>query len=170
MKIQIHEYQDSDYAACRSLWSEMAQHHADIYGDPLIASGDPGRVFDEYLGRVDRIGTWVAEVEGQVIGAAGLLRSREMLEGEIEPVIVTSTLRSNGIGSELVRYVVTEAKKRKMRFLRIRPVARNVRAIALYVRLGFDLLGYVELFQDLSPESGREWKPGINIHGCDLKY
>ena len=170
MEIIVREYQKSDYDACRSLWGEMAQHHAEIYKDPSITGDDPSRGFDEYLGRVDRIATWVAEVEGQVTGVVGLLRSREMLEGEIEPVIVTSALRNNSIGSTLIRYIVAEAKKRKIRFLRIRPVARNVKAISLYVRLGFDLLGYVDLFQDLSPELGREWKQGINIHGCELKY
>jgi ribosomal protein S18 acetylase RimI-like enzyme len=170
MKIRIREYQDSDYSACSALWGEMAQHHADIYEDPSIAAGAPGRGLDDYLGRIDRIGTWVAEVKGQVTGMVGLLRSREMLEGEIEPAIVTSTLRSQGIGSELVRYAVVEAKKRKIRFLRIRPVARNVRAISLYTRLGFNLLGYVDLFQDLEPERGRTWKSGVEIMGQQLKY
>jgi ribosomal protein S18 acetylase RimI-like enzyme len=170
MKVQIREYIDSDYTACRSLWGEMSQHHADIYGDPSIAAGAPGRGFEDYLGRVERLGTWVAEVEGQVVGVAGLLRSKEMLEGEIEPVIVTSASRNHGIGSELVRHIIVEAKKRKMRFLRVRPVARNVRAISLYTRLGFDLLGYVDLFQDLSPERGRKWQSGIEIFGHKLRY
>jgi GNAT superfamily N-acetyltransferase len=170
VKIKIREYQDADYAACRALWVEMAEYHADIYEDTSIARDRTGSVFEEYLHRADRIGTWVAEVEGQVAGVAGLLRSREMLEGEIEPVIVTSTLRNNGIGTELVRYIVVQAKNKKMRFLRIRPVARNIRAISLYVRLGFDLLGYVDLFQDFSPELGRKWKSGIEIHGNKLRY
>jgi ribosomal protein S18 acetylase RimI-like enzyme len=168
--ILIREYRDSDYAACRALWVEMAEYHADIYEDTSIARDRTGSGFDEYMGRVERCGTWVAEVDGQVAGVAGLLWSREMLEGEIEPVIVTSYLRNNGIGSKLLRYVVAEAKKRKMHFLRIRPVARNARAISLYVRLGFELLGYVDLFQNLMPERGRKWKSGIEVLGHKLKY
>lgn len=170
MKIIIREYNDSDYDACRSLWEEMAEYHADLYEDTSIMRDDTGSGFDEYLDRADRIGTWIAKAEGHVAGVAGLLRSREMLEGEIEPVIVTMALRGNGIGSKLVHHVVAEAKNRKLRFLRIRPVARNVRAISLYVRLGFDLLGYVDLFQELASTSNRKWKSGIEILGQKLRY
>jgi len=56
------------------------------------------------------------------------------------------------------------------RFLRVRPVARNIRAFALYVRLGFNHVGSIELFQELSPTSDRKWKPGIVIHGRELSY
>jgi GNAT superfamily N-acetyltransferase len=171
MNIVIREYKDTDYDACRALWGELSQHHADIYEDPSIAGNDPGMGFDEYMGRVDRCFTCVAEREIKVVGLAGLLTTHEMSEGgEIEPVIVTASLRNNGIGTKLVEHVVNEAKKRGVRFLRIRPVARNIRAISLYVRLGFDLLGHVDLFQDLNSTSDRNWKPGIIIHGQELKY
>ena len=66
--------------------------------------------------------------------------------------------------------MVEEARKRGVRFLSIRPAARNERVVSLYVRLGFNLLGYVDLLQDLSPSSERKWKPGIRIHGRDLRY
>jgi GNAT superfamily N-acetyltransferase len=171
MKIQIREYRDSDYAVCRSLWGEMAQHHADIYQAPSIAGNDPGRGFDEYMGRVDRCCTYVAERGVKVVGLAGLLTTHEMSEGgEIEPVVVTAALRSRGIGTKLVEHVVDEARKRGVRFLRVRPVARNIRAISLYVRLGFDIIGHIDLFQDLLPESDRKWKSGLVIHGEKLKY
>jgi GNAT superfamily N-acetyltransferase len=171
MKIQIREYRNSDYDVCRSLWGEMAQHHADIYQDPSIAGNDPGKGFDEYMGRVDRCCTYVAERGVKVVGLAGLLTTHEMSEGgEIEPVVVTAALRSRGIGTKLVEHVVDEARKRGVRFLRIRPVARNIRAISLYVRLGFDIIGHIDLFQDLSETSTRKWKPGILIHGKELKY
>jgi GNAT superfamily N-acetyltransferase len=171
MNISIREYEDSDYAACRSLWGELAQHHAEIYEGPSIPGDDPGRGFDDYLGRVDRCFTCVSEVGDKVVGLAGLLSAHEMSDGgEIEPVVVTNSLRSKGIGTKLVERVVKEAKKRGVRFLRIRPVARNERAISLYVRLGFDLMGHVDLFQDLSKSTDRTWKTGITIHGNMLKY
>ena len=171
MQIKIREYRDSDYDVCRSLYGELAQYHSDIYKDPSIAGDDPGRGFDEYLGRVDRCGTWVAERGVQVVGLAGLLTTHEMSEGgEIEPVIVTAALRSKGIGTILTEHVVNEARKRGVRFLRIRPVARNIRAISLYVRLGFNITGHIDLFQDLDSTSGRKWKSGLVIHGHELKY
>ena len=169
--IKVRDYTDADYGTCRSLWGEMALHHADIYEDPSIAGDDPGRGFDEYMNRPDRCGTWVAEADGQVVGLAGLLDTMgEEGVGEIEPVVTASKLRSQGIGSKLIEHVVNEAKVRGFRFLTIRPALRNEKAFTLYVRLGFNHVGSVELFQDLKPEAERKWKPGIKIHGESLSY
>ena len=49
MDIIVRDYNASDYKSCRLLWGELAQHHADIYGDPAIAGNDPGRGFDIYM-------------------------------------------------------------------------------------------------------------------------
>lgn len=172
MNVILREYVDADFKACRSLWAELAQHHAEIYEDKTIAGDDPGRGMDDYLGRADRLATWVAESDGMVVGIAGLLSSKEMGEGggEIEPVIVTEKWRSKGIGTKLVIHVVTESRKRGIRFLRVRPVARNIRAFQLYSRLGFDIMGNIEIFQDLGSGSNRTWKTGIRIHNQVLRY
>ena len=171
MEITVRDYRTSDYEACRSLWGELTQHHADIYGDAAIAGDDPGRGFDEYLGRADRCGAWVAESEKKIVGFAGLLDivGQEGV-GEIEPVVITASSRGKGIGTKLVERVVSEAKKRKFRFLSIRPELRNEKAFDLYVRLGFNKIGAIELFQDLSPTSDRKWKSGIIIHNRELSY
>ena len=160
-----------DSEACRSLWVELTQHHADIYGDTAITGNDPGRGFDEYLGRDDRCGTWVAESEKKIVGFAGLLDlvGHEGV-GEIEPLVVTTSSRSKGIGTVLIERVINEAKARKFRFLSIRPELRNEKAFDLYVKLGFNKIGAVELFQDLSPTSDRKWKSGIVIHNRELSY
>jgi GNAT superfamily N-acetyltransferase len=171
MQIQIREYQNSDYDLSRALWGEMAQHHADIYEDPSIAGDDPGRGFDEYLSRIDRCGSWVAESDGQIVGLAGLIDTvGEEGVAEIEPVVVSVDSRRKGIGTQLVRRVRQEARNKGFRFLTVHPELRNERAFALYVRLCFNLVGHVELFQDLSPDSERTWKPGIEILGKKLKY
>ena len=171
MQIQIREYQNSDYDVCRALYGELAQHHAEIYEDPSIAGDDPGRGFDKYLVRGDRCGSWVAESNGRVVGFVGLIDTvGEEGVAEIEPLVVSADFRGERIGSRLIQYVVEEAKKKKFRFVTIHPELRNERAFALYVRLGFNLVGHVELFQDLSPDSERTWKPGIEILGKKLKY
>lgn len=171
MKITVRDYSTSDYGACRSLWGELAQHHADIYEDPTIAGDDPGRGFDEYLARADRCCTWIAESGGRILGFAGLLNTvGEEGAAEIEPVVISSTSRDAGIGTRLIQHAINEAKIKGFLFLTIRPVLRNEKAFALYVRLGFNHVGSVELFQELSPESHRSWKSGIIIHGKKLKY
>jgi GNAT superfamily N-acetyltransferase len=168
MNVVVRAYRPTDYEACRALWAELTQRHRDVYEDPTIGGDDPGRGFDQYLARPDLAGMWVAEVEGQVAGLAGLLGGGE--EAEVEPVVVAAPHRSQGIGRLLVERAVEEARVRGVRFLGVRPVARNVEAISFFVEQGFRLLGYVDLFQDLAPASAREWKDGITIHGHVLRY
>jgi len=168
MEVTIRDYETSDFKACRSLWGELTEHHANIYENPTIFGDDPGWGFDEYLSNPARRGAWVVELDGQVVGFTGLLISWG--EGEIEPVVVSAPYRKKGIGTMLIQHACQEAKKMGVRFLSIRPVARNEKALALFVRLGFNIVGHVDLFQDLSSSSDREWQPGITIHGHELRY
>jgi ribosomal protein S18 acetylase RimI-like enzyme len=170
-KIIVREYLESDLAACRQLWGELARHHAEIYDDPSIAGEDPGRGLDDYLERGERIGMWVAERGNRVVGFAGLLDTvGEESVAEIEPLVVESSYRSSGVGTSLVDEAAEEAKRRGFRFLVIRPELRNTEAFALYVRLGFDHVGAIELFKELDSHSDRQWKSGIRIHGQELMY
>ncbi len=169
--IVIRPYEDPDFAASRLLWGQLSGYHAEIHEDPSIAGEDPGRGFDEYLKRTDRIEMWVAERNNRIVGFVGLLDAvGEEGVAEIEPLIVESSARSAGIGTKLVDQITEEAKKEGFRFLVIRPELRNEEAFALYVRLGFDHVGSIELFKELDPRSARKWKPGIRIHGQELKY
>ena len=91
-------------------------------------------------------------------------------EADVEPVVVSSKYRNRGIGKALIDHVVREAKKYNVRFLSVKPVARNVEAISFFVDAGFHIIGHIDLFQDLSLNPKREWKTGITIHGNKLKY
>jgi len=168
MGVTIRDYQEADFEACRSLWAELTQHHADIYEDHTIAGDDPGWGFGAYINNPSRRGTWVAELDNQVVAFTGLIINWE--EGEIEPVVVSSPYRNKGIGTMLIRHVIQESKKMGIRFLSIQPVARNEKALSLFVRLGFNMLGHVDLFQDLSLSPDRKWKSGITIHDNELHY
>ena len=171
MEIAVRDYRDDDYKACRTLYGELSQHYAGIYEDPTIAGDDPGRGFDVYLSRTDRCGMWIAEADGQVIGFAGLLDTvGEEGMAEIEPAVVSVDFRGKRIGSMLIKRIREEAVKKGFRFLSIRPHLRNEKAFDLYVRLGFNKVGAIELFQDLSPASDRKWKAGIVIHRHKLDY
>jgi len=171
MNILVREYRDSDYGACRALYGEITKHHAEIYEDPSIAGDDPGRGFDVYMNRTDRCGLWVAEADGKVVGFAGLLDTvGEEGVAEIEPVVVSVGSRRKGIGSILIKHVREEAVNKGFRFLTIRPELRNEKAFDLFVRLGFNKVGAIELFQDLSPTSDRKWKSGVIIHNRELSY
>jgi len=167
----IREYQDSDYAACRSLYGELSRHYAEIYEDSTIAGDDPGRGFDKHLSLSNLRGIWVAEVNGKVVGFTGLLEYLNE-EGvvEIDPLVVSVVLRDKGIGSKLVEHAKQKASEKGYRFITIGTGLRNEEAFKLYVKLGFNIVGGVELFQDLSPELGRTWKTGVEILGHKLRY
>lgn len=168
MKVNIREYRDSDYDACRALWVELTQHHRDIYEDQSIGGDDPGAEFDSHLKDPKRAKTWVAERKDSVLGFCSLVV--EYGSGEIEPVVVTKNKRSKGIGRALLKTAITEAKSRGMRNLSIQPVARNVDAMRLYRRMGFRILGHIDMTLDLQEESDHEWKSGISIHGEDYLH
>ncbi len=167
MNVTIRAYQDSDLDSCRSLWAELAQHHRDIYDDQTIGGDNPGQEFDQYLKQPDLVGVWVAELATTVIGFSGLMVSGE--EAEIEPVIVAKQWRG-GIGRPLVEHLIQEARLRGIRFLSVRPVARNIDAISFFVAMGFQIVGQVDLFQELSTPVERHWHEGLILHGHQLHF
>jgi len=166
-QIIIRDYADGDYAACRSLWTELTEYHRRIYADPSVGGDDPGAGFDDYLTMPQRAGLWVADLDGDTVGMTGLLDRGT--NGEVEPVVVTEPARDHGIGRLLIDRAVQEARARGYEYLAIRPVARNVTAIRRFHAAGFRTLGgHVDLTMDLGPRR-HEWVPGQTLHGLDFR-
>jgi GNAT superfamily N-acetyltransferase len=163
--VAIRPYQADDYEACRRLWVELTERHRLIYDDPTIGGDDPGAGFDSYLATPARVESWVAESDAAVVGLTGLFVDGD--GGEVEPVVVTERVRSRGIGRQLIGCAVEEARTRALANVSIRPVARNVEAIALFHQLGFRAVGRVDLFMDLDTRTRR---PGIDLHGLPYDY
>ena len=131
LEINIRNYGDSDLEICRSLWVNLTQRHRDIYDDQSIGGGQPGKYFDEHLGKVGVNNIWLAELDGKVAGMVGL---EENNEGglDIEPLIVLPDFRNKGVGMALLNHMKDIAKERKYGSLSIKPVARNLKAIKLF--------------------------------------
>jgi GNAT superfamily N-acetyltransferase len=166
--VAIRDYTASDYAPCRMLWVELTEHHRRIYGDPSIGGDDPGVAFDDYLALPERVSSWVADLDGQVVGLTGLFDRGA--NGEVEPVVVTGRLRSRGVGQLLIDRVVTEAIARGYDYLAIRPVARNLSAIRRFYAVGFRTLGgHVDLTMDLAPRR-HQWLDGAHLHDLEFRY
>jgi GNAT superfamily N-acetyltransferase len=166
--VLVRDYADGDYAACRLLWVELTEHHRRIYKDPSIGGDDPGSGFDDYLATTERVGSWIAEIEGAVVGLTGLFDRGT--SGEVEPVVVTERLRSEGLGRRLIDHVVQEAQARGYEYLAIRPVARNVSAIRRFHEAGFQTLGgHLDLTMDLKRRR-HDWLQGERLHGLDFEY
>ena len=166
--VVVRDYAPADYSACRMLWVELTEHHRRIYEDPSIGGGDPGGAFDDYLALPQRVASWVADLDGRVVGLTGLFDRGT--SGEVEPVVVTERLRGRGVGRLLIGRVVTEAVARSYGYMAIRPVARNVSAIRRFYDAGFQTLGgHVDLTMDLAGRRHRGLE-GTRLHGLDFRY
>lgn len=167
-ELVVRDYAAGDYCACRSLWAELTEYDRSIYGDPSIGGDDPGAGFDGYLATSHRLGSWVAESHGRVVGLTGLFDRGT--SGEVEPVVVTAAARDQGIGRRLISRVVEEALACGYEHLAIRPVARNVAAVRRFHTTGFRTLGgHIDLTMDLAARR-HEWLPGASLHGLDFDY
>jgi GNAT superfamily N-acetyltransferase len=168
MDVPVREYAAGDYPACRQLSVELTEHHRQIYGDRAIGGDDPGSGFDDYLDNRIPVNSWVAVVEGEVVGLTGLFDRGT--SGEVEPVVVTGTRRRQGIGGALIEAVVHEAGRRGYEYLAIRPVARNVTAMRSFYDAGFRTRGgHVDLTMDLR-ERRHGWRDGAQLRGLDFRY
>jgi GNAT superfamily N-acetyltransferase len=157
----IRQYAACDLEACRALWVELTERHRQVYEDPAIGGERPGLHFDRHLQRAG------AEVEGRVVGLAALLVDGE--NAEVDPVVVAAGYRGHGIGRMLVERAVAQARRLGVRFLSVRPAARNREVFGFYHRLGFRALGCVELFMDLR-RGETALKPGPDLFGLPWLY
>lgn len=165
MSITIRKYRDTNREECRSLWRELIEWHREIYQDSTIGGEHPEDYFDKYLTKFGCEQLWVAVAVSKVVGLVGLIV--EGNEAEIEPLIVSRSYRGKGIGRKLVERAVSEARLLKVRFLSVRPVARNIQAIRFLHKQGFQNLGHVELFIDFSEYV---WKQKVDLIGYCFKF
>lgn len=165
LPFMIRKYKPGDRERCRALWRELTEWHREIYQDPSIGGPHPEDYFDKHLAEVGPDQMWVAVYDSQVVGLVGLIVEGE--KAEIEPLIVSKMYRQKGIGKQLIKTIVSEACNRKVRFLNIKPVARNVQAINFLYQQGFKNLGHVELFLDFSDYT---WEPGPQLFRCKFNF
>ena len=166
--ITIRQYHPADLEPGRALWVELTQRHREIYNDPTIGGDTPGLYFDKHLARVGSEHIWVAEHNGEVVGLVGLIVNDR--EAEVEPIVVAAAHRDRGIGQDLLSRMVEEAKKLGVRYLSVKPVARNVEAISFCYDFGFRTLGGIEMFMELEAQAPGTWKPGQKLFGHSFQY
>ncbi|MFJ4974929.1 GNAT family N-acetyltransferase [Streptomyces coeruleorubidus] len=137
----------------------LAEVHARD-GYPVNWPDQPG----EWLSRGPLLGSWVAELEGRLVGHVGLSQGSDgdlapMLWSErngaprgmtavISRLFVAPQARGHRIGALLIGRAVEEAQRRGLHPV-LDVVASDTAAAALYERLGWELMATVE--QQWSP-------------------
>jgi GNAT superfamily N-acetyltransferase len=154
----VRPYRPADHNACRRLWGELIEQRWEFYGGN--DGSDPGAGFEEYLTRLDLAGMWVADDNG-VVGLIGLVLGGA--GGAIDPVVVDSGRRGEGIGRALLSHVASQAQTRELRELTISPEWRNVEAIHCLHAAGFDMLTNVTLAMRLDGRSSG-LRSGPDLH------
>lgn len=99
-EIIIRKYKPADREGCRRLWVELTEWHRQIYQDQSIGGTHPEDHFDKHLAEVGAGGLWVAALDSEVVGLIGLVVGEG--DAEIEPLIVSKSYRSKGVGRRLV--------------------------------------------------------------------
>ena len=166
--LRIRNYKEFDNALCQKLWVELTEYHQEIYNDPSIGGENPGQVFNNHLDKYGEKNIWVAEIDRNLVGLIGLIVRGK--EAEVEPIIVSSSYRKKGIGKKLLRFIINHANNLGIKYLSIRPVARNRNAMKIFYEAGFNIIGHIELFMDLEKEEINKWKTEIEIHDIPFKY
>jgi GNAT superfamily N-acetyltransferase len=162
----VRGYEPGDLKACRALWVELTQWHRDIFDAPEIGGDDPGSAFDQHLAKIGSENIWVAEIDGRVVGLAGLVPD----DFELEPIVVSAQHRGDGIGRLLAETVVSVARERGARAVQVRPVGRNVEAIRFFHELGFDILAHVQLELDVADRERDPWVLGERLADRDFRF
>ncbi|MFC5005229.1 GNAT family N-acetyltransferase [Dactylosporangium cerinum] len=146
----------------------MTEEHHHLYPAAPPVGGEPGAAFEEYLTRLDLSGMWVAEILGVgVVGMVGLILDGR--GGQVEPLVVASARRHEGIGRALLEQVADQARRRGLRQLSISPAARNLDALRCLHAAGYDAVARVTLAIDLHPD-GQDWKDGIDLHDQRFRF
>jgi N-acetylglutamate synthase-like GNAT family acetyltransferase len=149
--VTIRAYRPSDHNSCRRLWAELNEHRSSLYGEQV---SDTGAGFEEYLTQLNLSGIWVAEhAEEGVAGFLGLMLDGRA--GEVDPVIVTASMRGRGIGQALLAKVADEASRRGLSRLTVSPTVRDVYALRALHTAGFATVASVTLAYDLSGSATR---------------
>ncbi|GAA0437554.1 GNAT family N-acetyltransferase [Streptomyces luteireticuli] len=151
---------EGDIEECVRVLAEV--HRQDGY--PVNWPERPG----DWISGSTALGAWVAERDGRVVGHAGLFPSGE---GDLAPglwserhgagreltavvgrLFVSPRARGYGTGALLLGRAVREARRRGLQPV-LDVVASDAAAVALYERLGWELMATVE----------QRWGPGRTV-------
>ena len=93
----------------------------------------------------------VAEKEEEILGYCGLWGV--VGEGQINNVAVKEEARGRGVGYKLLARLIEEGRADNMTAFTLEVRESNIKAISLYMKLGFDAVGVRKEFYDAPKEN-----------------
>lgn len=155
---------DADWPAIWRVFREVVRA-GDTYTYPPEMSEEAARAMwmpDAATGRV----TYVARLDGEVVGTA-FLRANGPVGGPSDHVanagwMVARSASGRGVGRKFAEFVIEDARRRGYLAMQFNAVVEcNERAVALWLSLGFEIVGTV-------PEAFRH--PGRGLVGLHVMY
>jgi RimJ/RimL family protein N-acetyltransferase len=117
-----------------------------IYGKPLTYTEEKryieGQLKEIIKGEQSHV---VVEVNGQFVGSGGVRREwlrRKKHVGSFH-IALLAPYRDEGIGTELVKTLIEEARRMKIRVVGLTCFENNARAIHIYEKTGFKSIGTI---------------------------
>jgi len=131
MEIKIIPYRKEHHAIFKQLNLEWLDHYNLTEGHDLMVLNDPQGMILDNGGFI-----WMAEVEGKIVGSAGLKKEKEG-EYELVKMGVTKSYQGNGISKLLIEKCLAKAKEIGVKKVSLYSNHQLQTAIGLYEKYGF---------------------------------
>ena len=99
---------------------------------------------------------WEEECAGYALLAKTYSREAGGMVLWVEELFVLPQYRSHGLGREFFAFAEQYAKERGYARIRLEAEEENVRALSLYKRLGYEEMGYLQMYKQLRNSSQKQ--------------
>lgn len=87
----------------------------------------------------------IAECSGEIVGISDITADERRLRGHVGEynIIIRKSFRGIGIGTEMTKTIIQEAKATKLEMIRLHVNSENKNALVLYRKAGFKIVGKI---------------------------
>lgn len=122
------------------LINSLVEEEADIYVTKKLTRMEEAEWLNKVLSRIEKgeVFITVAEVNGKVVASANLqIRSKNEKEIGLIGIIVEKGYRNLGLGTEILKTILEQAARHKLKTVTLSVFSTNDAAIHVYRKVGF---------------------------------